>query len=174
MFSVLQRCDAEGFWTFLTIAIGAIIFCSTIRTNYFPMFFPIYWYFFLQKTLKTTYFTKCSNPQQIVRVSVVRGPWTGGHSNKNHSIWFGLVFDYGLWPEALTVFEQKLLSNNIFSKIFDLIVWYLLWAATKSDKLLPSSKKWWFSMSQSQSVRFFLFNHRDQLFSDVFQIENDR
>ena len=42
--------------------------------------------------------------------------------------------------KAFTVFELMLVSNNIFSKIFHLIVWYLLWAAKKSDKLLPSSK----------------------------------
>ena len=55
---------------------------------------------FLQKTPKTPYFTKCSNPQQIVRVSVVRGPWTGGHSNKNTVfglVWF-LTMDYDPKP----------------------------------------------------------------------------
>ena len=42
--------------------------------------------------------------------------------------------------KAFTVFEQKIVSINIFSKFFHWIVWNLLWAAKKSDKLLPSSK----------------------------------
>ena len=42
--------------------------------------------------------------------------------------------------ENFALIEEQLWINNIFSKIFDWIVWHLLWAAIKAYKLLPSPK----------------------------------
>ena len=78
--------------------------------------------------------------------------------------------------EKFALIEEQLWINNIFSKIFDWIVWHLLWAATKANKLLPSSKSDGCQCHNHNRCDYLLFllNHWDQLFSDGFQIENSR
>ena len=46
--------------------------------------------------------------------------------------------------------------------------------SNKGRQITTIVKDWWFSMSQSQSVRLFLLNHWDRLFSDGFQMKNNR
>ena len=47
-------------------------------------------------------------------------------------------------------------------------------SSTQGQRITTIVKEWWFSMLQSQSVRLFLLNHWDRLFSDGFQITNNR
>ena len=83
------------------------------------------------------------------------------------------IISFFVNEKKFALIEEQLWINNIFSKIFDWIVWHLLWAATKANKLLPSSKEWWLSMSQSQSVRLFIIPAQP-LGSIIFRWFSDR
>ena len=161
-----MRC--RWFWPFFTIAfitIGAIIFSKLsglIVLRWFFQFKDRCLAMILWETLKTACFTTCSNSRQT-HVLVLWGYKNNKTKEKQClgrlNIFLGLIKT--LWRHYIC---QNLWLDFLTSAL----------GTNKGRQITTIVKDWWFSMSQSQSVRSFLLNHWDRLFSHGFQIKNNR
>ena len=144
-------------------------FCSTIGTDYFPMFFSnlrtdVWRWFFVGKPKNSVYYDMLKFATYCAYISAlgVKNIKTKG----KQCLWrlnnLGLIRHFCDW---LRHFQ----ANNLW---LDYLTSAL--GSNKGRQITTIVKEWWFSMSQSQSVRLFLLNHWDRLFSDGFQITNNR
>ena len=142
-------------------------FCSTIGTDYFPMFFSnvrtdVWQWFFVGKHKNSVYYdmlkfaTYCAYISALgVKNIKTKGKQCLGRLN----IFLGLINT--LWRHYIC---QNLWLDCLTSAL----------GSTQGQQITTIVKEWWFPMLQSQSVRLFLLNHWDRLFSDGFQITNNR
>ena len=148
-----MRCRC--FWPFLTIAIDAIIFAQPLGPIVFRWFFQ-----FQNRCLKMIF---CGKPKNSVFYDMLKFATNCAY-----------ISALGVKGEKFTINEHKLWINNEFLQNLWLDCFSYALGSNKGRQITTIVKDWWFSMSQSQSVRLFLLNHWDRLFSDGFQIKNNR
>ena len=130
-------------------------FCSTIGTDCFPMFFQ-----FQNQCLGMIF---CGKPKN-----------NGLYDMLKFATNCAYISALGVKGEKFTINEHKLWINNEFLQNLWLDCFSYALGSNKGRQITTIVKELWFSMSQSQSVRLFLLNHWDRLFSDGFQIKNNR
>ena len=130
-------------------------FCSTIGTDCFPMFFQ-----FQNQCLGMIF---CRKSKNNVFYNILK-----------FALNCAYISAMGAKGDKFTIIEHKHSINNIFLQTLWLDCFLCALGSNKGQQITTIVKEWWFSMSQSQSVRLFLLNHWDRLFSDGFQITNNR
>ena len=159
MFFKQQRCDVDGFWTFLpSQSVRLFLFNHQYRlfSDVFSNLRTDVWrWFFVGKPKNSVYYDMLKFATYCAYISAL---WVKNIKTKGKQCLVRLIHFFGTDKTLLGLI--KTLSSTLGS--------------TQGQQITTIVKEWWFSMLQSQSVRLFLLNHWDRLFSDGFQMTNNR